>query len=74
MASSEDHGERPYGGSPAMMTANRHLTERWRTSPPAGHRHCLGGFLLCIIACLGLLHCDADLYPLTGSELLSWIR
>jgi hypothetical protein len=28
MASGKDHGKRPYGGSPAMMTANYHLTER----------------------------------------------
>jgi hypothetical protein len=56
-----------------MMTANLHLAERGRTSPPTGHHHCSGEFLLCAVACLGLLpHRDADLYPLTGSWLLSW--
>jgi hypothetical protein len=59
-------------GAPTMMTANCHLAERGQTSPLAGHRHCSGEFLLCTIACLGLLlHHDADLYPLTGSGLLS---
>jgi hypothetical protein len=52
-----------------MMTANRHLTERGWTSLPAEHQHCLGEFLLCVVA-----HRDADLYPLTGSGLLSWMR
>jgi hypothetical protein len=62
-------------GAPAMMTANRHLTEQGWMSPPAGHRHCSGEFLLCDIACLGLLlHRDTDLYPLTGLGLLSWMR
>jgi hypothetical protein len=57
-----------------MMTANRHLTERGQTSPPAGHHHCSGEFLLCVVACLGLLlHRDADIYPLTGSRLLFWM-
>jgi hypothetical protein len=27
MASREDCNEHPYGGSPALMTANRHLAE-----------------------------------------------
>jgi hypothetical protein len=62
-------------GAPTMMTANCHLTERGQTSPPVWHLHCLGEFLLCIVACLGLLlRRDADLYPLTGSWLLSWMR
>jgi hypothetical protein len=56
-----------------MTIANYHLTERGRTSPPVGHRHCSGEFLLCVVACLGmLLHRDTDLYPLAGSELLLW--
>jgi hypothetical protein len=51
-----------------MMTANCHLTERGWMSPPAE-------FLLCAIACLGLLlHHDADLYKLIGLGLLSWMR
>jgi hypothetical protein len=57
-----------------MMNANRHLDERGWTSPPTGHHHCSGEFLLCAVARLGLLlHHDADLYPLTGSRLLSWV-
>jgi hypothetical protein len=61
-------------GAPALMTVNHHLAKRGRTSPTAGHRHCSGEFLLCIVACLSLLLCrDADLYPLTGSGLLSWM-
>jgi hypothetical protein len=60
-------------GALTMITTNHHLTERGLTSPPAGHRHCSGEFLFCA-TCLGLLlsH-DADLYPLTGSEPLSWM-
>jgi hypothetical protein len=58
-----------------MMTANHHLTERGQTSPPVGHRHYSGEFLLYAIACLGLLlHHDANLYPLAGLGLLLWMR
>jgi hypothetical protein len=58
-----------------MMTTNHHLTERGQMSPPVGQHHCSGEFLLCAVACLGLLlRRDADLYPLTGSWLLSWMR
>jgi hypothetical protein len=54
-------------GSPAMWTAYHRLVEREQMSPPTGHRHYLGVFLLYISAFLGLLlRRDADLYPLTG--------
>jgi hypothetical protein len=62
-------------GAPNMITANRHLIERGRMSPPVGHHHYSGEFLLCVVACLGLLlHRDVDLFPLTGSGTLSWMR
>jgi hypothetical protein len=58
-----------------MMTVNNHLIERGWAPPPTGHRHCSSEFLLCVIACLGLLlHRATDIYPLTGLKLLSWIR
>jgi hypothetical protein len=58
-----------------MMMAHSHLIERGQSSPPAGHRHYSGVFLLCFAAFLGsLLHHDADLYPMTGSGFLFWMR
>jgi hypothetical protein len=58
-----------------MMTGNHHLVEQGRSSPPIGHHHCLGEFLLCTVAYLGLLlHRDTDLFPLTGLGPLSWVR
>jgi hypothetical protein len=61
-------------GALSMMTANRHLAERGWMSTSFRHHHCLGEFLLYVVACSGLLlYRDANLYPLSGSGLLLWM-